>query len=425
LESEVNHAVPALRPTAEMMEAFQIMAKKDRDFRAAVNAVNAARAAMDEAGTLDAYASALASYAEVRFAEASMARPILKDLPNADDMATLLLMSGDRDAWRAVKADKAFGVEMHPQDVRQDEVRLLLALRDDPDLNDVWQCTIVGQGGTHTAYSRGPLREYVVGNDTRFSGRFWDPGAKDLAPAFADAKLTKSGGAENVSSFALSSTSRLLEKLKLQDFTDASGTQWTRPAFEVLHDIVHAAEGSGIARAIFMQQIGALTSLRPYEWGRHYCPSLNRDLAELNELCGGRRLNSYEWMLPASTTKLEGKLSTFFENLKRRDYLDEARRFRDMALALRDAGVVFAGYVDSEGGAHLLQKARSAPELWALGAEHLVRLRVDAGAANSGLGAQTRTCLPFSPLIQVPLDRVALLRKYRAADPSVPFLQEP
>jgi hypothetical protein len=334
-------------------------------------------------------------------------------------------MSGDHDAWRAVKADKAFGVAMHPQDVRQDEVGLLLGLRDDPDLKDVWQCTIVGEGGAHPAYSRGMLREYVVGSETRLSGRFWDPGAKDLAPVFADAKLTKSGGAQNVSSIALSPTSRLLGELKLQELTDASGTQWTRSAFEVLHDIVHAPVGSGTARAIFMQHIGALTSLRPYEWGRHYCPSLNRVLAELSELCGDRRLNSYDWMLPATTAKLEGKLSTYFESLKKRDYLNEARRFRDIALALRDAGVIFAGYVDKDGGAHLLQKARSATELWGMGAERLVPLRVEAGTSNAGLGAQTRACQPFSPLIHIPLDRGALIRKYNAADPAIPFLQEP
>jgi hypothetical protein len=274
-------------------------------------------------------------------------------------------------------------------------------------------------------YSRGQLRDYKVGNETRLSGKVWDPQAKDMAPMFAEARLTKSGGAQNVSSFTLSPTSRLLETLKLQELTDADGKQWTRSAFEVMHDIVHAPMGSGTARAIFMQNIGALTSLRPYEWGRHYCPSLNQDLAELSALCEGRRLNSYEWMLPASTAKLEGKLSTYFEALKKRDYLDEARRFRDIALAVRDAGVVFAGYVDKDGGAHLLQNARSATELWSLGAERPVLLRVEPGAANAGLGAQTRACQPFSPLIQIPLDRVALIRKYRAANPSVPFLQEP
>jgi hypothetical protein len=425
LESEVNQPVPALRPAPEMVEAFQTLSKKDQDLRTAVNSLNAARAAMDEADTLEAYAAALASYTEVRFAETSLARPVLTALPKADEVETLLLMSGDRDAWRAVELDKAFGVAMHPQDVRQDEVELLLGLRDDPDLKDVWQCTTVEEGEAQTAYSRGQLHEYLVGSETRLTGRVWKPGAKDLAPAFADAKLTKSGGSQNVSNITLSPTSRLLEGLKLQELTDASGTQWTRSAFEVLHDIVQAPAGSGIARAIFMQHIGALTSLRPYEWGRHYCPSLNRDLAELSALCGGRRLNSYEWMLPATTAKLEGKLSTFFENLKKRDYLDEARRFRDIALALRDADVVFAGYVDKDGAAHLLQKARSATELWGLGGARPVLLRVDPGAPNAGLGAQTKKCQPFSPLIQISLDRAALVRKYKATDPFIPFLQEP
>jgi hypothetical protein len=401
--------------------AFQSLSKKQSDLRAQIAALAAARTAMDEAGSLEAYREALASYAEVRFAETLLAQPVLKGFPAADDPAIRLLMHGDADAWAAVKKDKAFGVAMHPQDVRHEEVSVLLALRDDPDLKDVWQCRLVGGGGVHTAYSRGPLRESVVGGEVRISGKIWDPQEQDVAPVFTEGKLTKSGGARNVSNITLSPTSRLLEGLKLQDLMNADGTGWTRAAFEVIQDVAHAPHGSATARAIFLQQLAALTSMRPYDWGRHYCPSFNRDLAELYDICGGRRLNSYEWMLPATTATLDGKLSAFFDRLKQHDYLNEARRFRDIALAVRDAGAAYAGFVDAEGAAHVLPAARGASELWCVGPDLPVLLRVESGGPNAGLGTQTRACRPFSPLFHIPLDRAALLRKYGVADPRHPF----
>jgi hypothetical protein len=173
-----------------------------------------------------------------------------------------------------------------------------------------------------------------------------------------------------------------------------------------------------------MQHIGALISLRPYEWGAHYCPSLRRDLAELDTICGGRRLNTFEWMLPAAA-KLEDNLSAYFDRIHSRDYINEARRLRDVALAVRDAGTVFAGFVDQDGTARITSGARSATELWCVDTGYPVLLRVDAGAPNSGLGTQTKACRPYSVLVSIPLDRAALLQRFGISDPVIPFLQTP
>jgi hypothetical protein len=423
LEKEVHHPVPSLRPDGDQLKAYQDLSKKESELRTEANALDSARNALQEAGTLEAYATALKSYAAVRYSETLLAQPVLKDFPSSDDMPAHLLMDGDLDAWRAVELDKAFGAAMHPQDVRQEEVNVLLALRDDQDLKDVWQWTLHKEGGVHTAYSRGKLREFIVGGEKRFTGKVWEPKEKEVAPVYTEVRLPRYGGPISYSSFTLSSTSRLLDHLKLQEFTDSSGTKWERTAYEVIGDIVRAPVGSLTAKAIFLQHIAALTALRPYEWGRHYCPTLTRDLAELDALCGGRRLNTYEWMLPATTSKLEPKLEGFFGRLAGRNYLNDARRFRDVALAVREAGAIFAGYVDDDHNARILSEARSSPELWCLGEEGPILLRITPGAANSGLGAQTKSCRPFSPLFRIPLDRVDLVQRMRIQDDTIPFLK--
>ena len=193
----------------------------------------------------------------------------------------------------------------------------------------------------------------------------------------------------------------------------------------MIRDVLRAPVGTSTARAILMQHFGALTAFRPYDWGRHYCPTFRRDLAELDAICGGNRLNSFEWMVPATTAKLGPKLTEFFNRIKDRDYLAEARRLRDIAVDVRNAGVLYAGFVDADGTARILQSARAATEMWNFGAGQSTLLHVNAGTPNAGLGDQTKSCQPYSPLFHVPLDRATLLQQRKLTDATIPFLKAP
>jgi len=425
LKKQVENPVPLLRPDPDVVESFKALDKKAGDLRDQVAALAAARSAMEHADSLEAYSEALKSYGAVRFTETMLAQPALRALPTTDDPPALLLMDGDRDAWRMVKTDVGLGAAMRPRDVHREEISLLLGLRDDPDLKDVWQWTLAGAGKVRLAYSRGKLREYVVGGEKRFDGQIWEPKSTDFTPVFLDAKLTTTTGTVNVTGFMPGPASRLMTGLKLQDLADADGKLWTRPAFELFERLLRIPADSGTARAILMQHLAALVALRPYEWGMHYCPSLRRDLAKLQAVCGGRRLNTFEWMLPSTTEKLGPGLDAFFVGLGDRSYANEAYRVRDIALAVRDAGVRFAGYVDGDGHARVLQGARAAAELWSFGGKAPLLLQVRAGQPNAGLGEQAKACVRFSPLFYVPLDRAALLQKMKIADAAVPFLKAP
>ena len=92
---------------------------------------------------------------------------------------------------------------------------------------------------------------------------------------------------------------------------------------------------------------------------------------------------------------------------------------------MRDAGAHYAGFVDQDGTARVVEGARSAPELWCVDAGRPVLLRVEPGAPNAGLGTQTKACRPFGVLVHIPVDRPALLQKFGVSDPVVPFLRAP
>lgn len=422
VEQQTQHPSPTLRPAADIVEAFESVSAKWLDFNAALGAISSFHGEMAAAGTLESYGTALKSLADVPFREVALALPVLKAFPTADIVAARLLMDGDISDWKAVRADRGSGASMRPRDVRQEEISILLALRDDPNLVDVWQWTLVSGGSTRNGWSQRKPRDYVVGGEKRYEGMMWDPTEKDLTPIFRPVKLTSSGGAVNVSGVSLSGASQLLAALKLEQMTNAAGDQWSLSLLESLSEIAKSRVGAVLPRAILMQHLGALTALRPHEWGRHYCPSLRRDLAKLESICG-RRLSTYEWMLPSTVAALGPKLTEFFQELSDRDYLVEARRFREVALAVRDVGVHYAGFVDAGGRAHVIAEARPATELWCATPEKMILLKVETGAPNSGLGTQVKNCPVYAPLFHIPADRAALLRPLSGAYDSAPFLK--
>lgn len=427
LEKAISHPVAALRPAMDIVTAGTDLIAKKKVFQQELDIITSAEAAMKSAHTLEDYSAALTKLSDIRFRELSVLQPVVKTLPKADAAAARLLTNGDVDAWKAVRNDRGAGATLRPKDVRGEEVAMLLALRDDPNLVDVWQWTLSSEGQVKNAWSRGKPRETIIGTEKRYTGPLWNPAERDLAPTFLETKYSDRGAATVVNAVALSGASQLMNSLKLGQMTDAAGKQWNISMLEVLTQLVKSPTGSPTARAILMQQLGALTALRPYEWGRHYSPSLNADLAKLETICQGRRLNTYEWMLPSTVSRLEAKLSTFFQEIKDHDYFVEARRYRDVLIAVRDAGIKFAGYVDREGKAHVVSEATSAGELWYPGVsgKEMTLLKVTPGAPNFGLGEQTKACPPQVPLIFIPLDRAALLKQGTVRSESIPFLQAP
>ena len=425
LESAISHPVAALRPALDIITAGTDLLAKKKAFQLELDAIATSEAGIQTAHTLADYGSALNKLAAVRFRELSIAQPVIKSLPTAEEAAARLLTGGDVDAWKAVQNDRGAGATLRPKDVRPEEVAMLLALRDDPNLVDVWQWTLVSNGQVKNAWSRGKPRETIVGGEKRYAGPLWNPDDRALAPTFVEVKLPDRGAPVTVNGVALSGASQLITSLKLGQMTDSAGKAWNVSMLEVLTQLAKSQTGSPLARGILMQQLGALTALRPFEWGRHYSPSLNADLARLESICQDRRLNTYEWMLPSTVARLEAKFSAFFSDIKGHDYFVEARRYRDLMTSVRDAGVRFAGYIDPDGKAHILPEAQSATELWCSVSKDMKLLKVVPGAANSGLADQGKACPPYSPLIYVPLDRSALLKQASVTHESVPFLHAP
>ena len=452
LEARIKPAVAALELPSSQQSRVSALRKRADLFHDEIGVLEKVHEAVIQANTLDAWLQALEGYKTSRLVqtrEVNDARKLLATFPKPDDLLASLLLPGNPVAWAAAKADVT-GELLAPDTVLPAEMSTLLALRDDRYLNDIWEVSVIdlSKGGVRRdLYSRGELKKGApskIGDSetTTWEGGIYTPSATAELPAFIPTtytmnRTTGAGGSGvrgtgDVKVNRLSAVSQCLTGLELNRMTDATGSKYEKPLLGVFGDLVREKSTGPLFKAHLMQQLASVLNVRPYAWGLEYSVSLRNDLAELNRLCDGVGLRSYDWLLERKNAQFGGKLTTFFTGLKNRDYLNEARLHRQVLRGVIKAGLQFGGFVDSEGKANLLGEARSSKMLWSLAADgqSLARYFPPEDAKQ---GAKAATGL--SPIFFVPLDRDAfianVMRKIsknpdiQMTLPAIPWLEKP
>ena len=397
---------------------------------------------MLQASKLDAFLQVLRGFKDSRLtqvAEVNAARKTLAAFPKEDDILAALLMPGDAAGWAAAKADQS-GELLAPADVLPAEIGRLLALRDDVYLNDIWDVTLVDyakKNERRAVYARGEMRkdgprDANGAQVTTWTGATFDPAIKSDVPGFAPTTLTSQrssfglGGSGELGESHRSAVSECLARLELSRMTDGNGEKFERPLLRVFDDLAREKAASPVFKAYLMQQLAAIVRERPFSWGMEYCPRLTRDLARLDELCGGEMLRSMDWLLERKRAQFAAKLAPFFNELQTRTYLADARLHREVVRAALKAGLQFGGFFDGAGRAHVLGEAAAAGSQWALAADGRTVARCDA-RTDDAAGKWAR----FSPIFFVPVDRQAILdaaaRKFggKPSPPEIPFFAAP
>ncbi len=395
-----------------------------------------------QSATLNAYRQALGGFKDshlTQVAEVNAARKMAAAFPKEDDILAALLLPGDAAGWAAAKADHG-GELLAPADVLPAEISRLLALRDDVYLNDIWDVTLVDyskKNERHAVYTRGEMRKDgprdVNGAQvTTWTGATFDPAIKSDIPGFAPTTLTSQrssfglGGSGEVAESRRSAVSECLARLELSRMTDSNGEKFERPLLRVFDELVREKMASPVFKAYLMRQLAAIVRERPFGWGMQYCPRLTRDLARLDEACGGETLRSMDWLLERKRAQFTPKLAPFFAELQSRTYLADARLHREVVRAALKAGLQFGGFFDGAGRAHILGEGEAAGALWALAADGRGVSRCDARTDET-----TEKWAKFSPIFFVPLDRQAILdaaaRKIggKLSAPEIPLFATP
>lgn len=446
LEGRVEPAVAALKLPEAQAKRVGDLRQRLTLFQKEADLLARTREALPQAKALETYLQALSGFKGSRLTadpEVLAAAKLPSVFPKPDLLLGGLLITGDAKAWAAARADTG-GYALVPDSVDQLELDRLVLLRDDPNLFNILEATLIEfpkKTVRRPVYARASFAERKTstgdGAETTFwSGQIYDSQDGGDVPVFRDRKsdplrlVVSAQGARagfEVSAPKPSGASECLARLELNRMTDLKGKKFERSLLRGFTDLVADKSAPPLCKAFLMQQLGAMLKLRPYSWGLEYCAELEKDLAELDQLCEGP-LRSGDWMLERKRTQFDGKLAKFFGGLQGRNYLLSARLHRDVIQRVLRAGLQFGGYVDARGAAHVRPEAQSAHTFWVLreDGQALARYIAPKDAPAGGKSA----VLGLSPLFYIPLDPTALLAELRPAGaaakvpaPAIPWLE--
>lgn len=434
LEAELAELEAALKPPLESLRLPAALESRILSLRQRLTAVqeelatlDKIRSAADEADSLTAYSKVLSQWQDIRFPDAAYASAVLDVMTDEKAFLAGLLTGGDKDLFQAI-LDDVSSVHMAPLEPFEKDLRILLELRDDKFLNNIWENTITDvarRQAARTVWSAGKLEEATIGDVQRWSGDCFDPsqGASSVVFSRQEFREVSFGGSntggQKVASSRLSATSALMNSLQLTRMTDADGERFLRSLLELFEIIVNDTQASPVAKAYLMISLENMANARPLAWGFHYSPTLQADFAELGRVLGDTRLSNEDWLLPAVREKLAAPLGRYFESVRDRHYLKEAKARRELLMSIAQAGVKFGGYVRMDLSMKLQGPARVAKELWVLsedGGKPLLIANMDAGI---GVAEELKTravgAMPLSPVFFIPVDRAALIQRYEDA----------
>jgi hypothetical protein len=425
LESALKPEVEALRLPADLEARILSSSQRLDLFQNELVKFDKARAETAAAGSLTGYLEALTRWKALKFAEAAPATKALAVLPTEAAFLASLLTHGDQVMLKAVQDDLS-GAHMQPASPLEEDLKALLAIRDDAYLNNIWENRMVdySRGSSETVWwSNGALTRANIGENVRWSGRFYEPAPTSTSVAFVKRDVVRIPARNSyvgmeVLDSKLSATSQFVSSLQLHRMTDEDGRRFKRSLLEVIETAMKDNSASPVAKAYVIQRLASMMRRREQAWGLHLCPSLQADLRELGQILGENSLRSEDWLVTASRDRLSAPLVAFFKKHENKSYLGEAAARRRVLQGAALAGIRFGGYVELDSTLVLNNPARAASELWVISADggkpRLV-LNSTAGKTAADTGRTVvREALTLSPVFFMPQDRQALLRQYKA-----------
>jgi hypothetical protein len=427
LEALLHPSVESLRLPADLES--RILAQRQRldQFKAEVEEFTDVRRETAAAESLDAYLQALRRWQDIQFVEAAPALKILDTPPTENGFLADVLAGGDEGVLQAILEDVS-GRHMSPDAPVERDLNYLLALRDDEYLNRIYEVTGIdySKGGRQfTVWSQGTLDEATIGaGNKRWSGRCFDPGVSDIAVIFSQMEFAKVSGSfgptqgKGVIRTRLSSTSEFINSLQLERMTDEKGEIFRRSLLELYDEIAHNREANPIAKAYLMTTLEDMAAPRSTSWGFHLCPSLLADLRKLHLVLGKVSLRSEDWLSSDKRERFNKVLGELLGSFQNRSYLQEAQARRDLLKTAAKAGLTFAGYVETDLTLVVNKTGRIHRELWYLGRDEgkpmlYANPLADAPASGDYEAPKIDDALPLSPVFALPVDRKALLKRYR------------
>jgi hypothetical protein len=379
LSDKCHPTIESLKPAEALVSRADALSTKAGVIHSEIAKIQASKAKLHSANTLEEFRNTLGELKSSQLAqtpEVRAARQWLVSFPSEDEILTALFVPDDLSAWKNLEKTSA---AMMPQDVLPGELSKIVSLREDANLKDIWQATLIDyekRASKRTVFSQGEIAqpfEAFVGDRKRrtWIGSFYDPQTRssvrfesknyivDVFPAGGKMYLELSDPHKTSESSALT-------KLELNYMTNDSGAKYEKPLLRVFDAFLRQKDVQPLFRGYVFQQLRDVILLRSNEWGLPFCPQARADLAAFDKILNGAQLIDTDWLSPGAHQSLSKPLDDFFKTTTERSYYAQASINRAVAVASRAAGLHYGGYVDADGKLALTAEAEAVQELWAL-----------------------------------------------------------
>jgi len=424
VEVSLKPEIEQLRLPSDLETRIYALRQKVGSFQAALETLEKVREGTRAATSLQTYQQALVAWQDLPFAETAPALSLLDKLPTETGFLAAILTGGDEFMLKAILEDVS-GPQMLPAAPMDRDLKMLLALREDESLNNVWEHVLTqhsSRGKETVLWSAGPLSRSDLGLAASWRGRCYEPTSSLLSVSFVDQEFRKSfiNGTmlgQSISGSRISATSDFMNSLQLNRMTDPDGERFMRSMLDVMDVLVKNQKGNPLAKAFVLLNLEEMAKPRAYAWGLHLSRSLQADLRNLRAITADTPLRSDDWLLPDANKRWTKLLTEFFEGCRERHYLKEAIARRSLLSEAAKAGLHFGGYVEVDKQLILTNAGRSALELWVMAREgsEPLRVKVPSSAPDSPGGIKVEEALSLSPVFFIPVDREKLLARFDAS----------
>ncbi len=347
--------------------------EKTKELEVSAEAAESALAAMAGATQEDAFRMALGKLKAVNLPSCNLI-PSARIAWNTDCTAASLLpdllFPGNPGAFKALKngdTEESESKRLYPKAILPNEVAPFALMLNDEITPEVRPCLLEGGDPDRTVYSKGIVRPPSNDGDyTIFSIDCYDPATDSrTTPAFSRKTYRASAkGWERARGFTggstLANAAKIYRDLGLKDAISDS-LEVKMSVLQLLDRLSQSPTKDTVYQAYVIQQLGEMTSKRPFAWGLQYSPGASTLMKEVTQTirttCGS--LQPTSWMAPAFQ-KLVPALKPFLD--KPRHFNQEAQLNKWLAEnALVEGEFLYAGYVQEDGTPHLSPGIKQAP----------------------------------------------------------------
>ena len=423
-----------LKPGISDLTKFDLLKERFAKFEGEVKEFEAIMQKCASAGDVESYLMALKPLREIEFIAGSQKvalGKLIAAIDSKDRFFREILMPDDLLGWRRL-TEREFST--HPKDITDEEISIILSLRDDASISEMYTYDINEVGGPRRIYVRGGTlekatkRERGVLTEGMRGDEVYDPEGGSLSTVEFKSKsylrLSSPGNQQGVlpTGEMLSPESEFFNSLALGDYVNEDFTGYRKSFCLFLQDIINGPEKvNPLFRAYLFIEVGSLMQERPEKWLIQFS-DLESDLAEIRGIAGS--LQSHDWCSSVKTKKVAKQINDFFAARRgNANYLNEAQAVHGFYARLLTGDLIYCGYLDHQNSAQLNEPTGSARRLW--GMDKSLKATELFRRSASGEWEATRPAASYSPLFFLRVDPVltwtSVTEQYRV-DPSDPRL---